>query len=470
MPEHITPPPGDESLFETPESLLNITPEQAALHDELAHLTRMSRSQEPAAVIDALGVLHSEYRQSITPADPPTPITDLLGGVLDDVAHRYQVKRETGRPYMGHSTGYPQLDSKIGGLEPGRITMMMAEPGAGKTTFSNQMAYTLAANGVPVLYCSYENSPADLTMKQLARIAGKNPGMIQQGNVAPADLEGAYNTLRKTAGPRLHYLNGNTNTNPATLLEALQAIQATAPGVAPVVIVDYLHAMARASTAALGDDMRHRVGSISRLLIELAKSAGAHVWAISSASRSNGGGRGESGYGKMDMARLKESGDLEFDSDHVIALEKVHGTTSLNTDYLTLRVLKNRHGVIGDVPLERNTTNLAITERGSEPGTITHPGNGYAGAVKTGWKQTGTPPRTPRDIADAPDLNTNPVAILDWINYTLGAGTLPESEITTKAKALGIDLDTLEWVRQHHAIERETIDGVVQWRIPPTPA
>lgn len=390
MTEHTTPPPGDESLFETPESLLELTPEQAALFDRLAHITRMSRSSEPAAVIDALGVLQAEYRQTITPADPPTPITDLLGGVLDDVAHRYQVRQETGRPYMGHRTGYPQLDSKLGGLEPGRITLMMAEPGAGKTTFSNQMAYTLAANGVPVLYVSYENSAADLTLKQLARIAGKSPRMIQQGNVAPADLQGAYTTLRNTAGPRLHYMSGNASTDPAGLLEALQTIQGTAPGVAPVIVLDYLHAMARASSAALGDDMRHRVGSISRLLIEVAKTAGAHVWAISSASRNNGGKRGESGYGQMDMARLKESGDLEFDSDHVLALEKVPDSTSYTTDYLNLRILKNRHGEVGTVPLQSDQTTLAISERDNDhTGSITTPGNGYTDAVRAGFSAGG---------------------------------------------------------------------------------
>lgn len=379
--------PGNEPLFETPESLLEMTPEQAALFDRLAHITRMSRSSEPQDVIDALAALQSEYRQSLTPAEPPASITDLLASVLDDVQHRYETRQATGVPYMGHSTGITKLDNLLGGLEPGRITMMMAEPGAGKTTFTNQMAYTLAANGVPVLYCSYENAPADLTLKQLTRIAGKSVYLVQRGNVDPHELEAAYRTLIRTAGPRLHYLNGNTTTDPAGLLEALQPIQATAPGVAPVVIVDYLHAMARRSSVALGADIRQKVGRVSQLLIELAKTAGAHVWAISSASRSNGGKRGESGYGQMDMARLKESGDLEFDADHVLALEKVD-STSLNTDYLNLRVLKNRHGESGTVSLERNKTSLAITERDGGP-TIGDRHESLTEAVRAGFSAGG---------------------------------------------------------------------------------
>ena len=69
-----TTTPGNESLFETPETLLELTPEQAALWDRLSQLARMSRSSEPGTVIEALGALHSEYRETLTPADPPTPM------------------------------------------------------------------------------------------------------------------------------------------------------------------------------------------------------------------------------------------------------------------------------------------------------------------------------------------------------------------------------------------------------------
>ena len=383
MDENTISPPGNESLFETPETLLELTPEQAALFDRLASLARMSRSSEPGTVIEALGALHSEYRETLTPADPPTPITDLLAGVLDDVQHRYETRQSTGQPYMGHRTGFDHLDNLIGGLEPGRISVLLAAPGAGKTTLSNQMAYTLAANGVPVLYCSYENAPANLTLKQLARIAGKSPSNITRGGVSPHELKGAYQTLQATAGPRLHYLNATAATGPDTLAISLQAVQATAPDTPPVVILDYLQAMARATDrAAIGDDMRNRTGTVSRLLVELAKSAGAHVWAISSVSRGNAGKDGK--YGDLDMSRAKESGDVEFDADHVLTLQKAgDGAISYHTDALTLGVGKNRHGETGAVSLQRDRTSLEITERETDT-TLT--GMSYSDTVKAGWK------------------------------------------------------------------------------------
>lgn len=388
MTEHTAQHPDDHQLFETPETLLGVTPEQAEIHERAAHIARLALTHEPAAVVEALGALHSESRAQLTPADPPVPITDLLGGVLDDVAHRYQVRQETGQPVMGHSTGITHLDNLLGGLEPGRISILLAAPGAGKTTFSNQMAYTLAANGVPVLYVSYENAPADLTLKQLARIAGKSPKMIRRGNVPPGDLQAAFNTLRSTAGPRLHYLNANANTGPDTLAVALQAIQETTPGVPPVIVLDYLQAMARAADRALGDDMRNRTGNVSRLLTDLAKAAGAHIWAISSVSRGNGGKNGK--YDDLDMSRAKESGDLEFDADHVITLQpaKADGDNiSYHSEPLTLGVVKNRHGETGTVALERDPGTLAITERETTVSTLT--GGSYADAVRAGWKQTG---------------------------------------------------------------------------------
>lgn len=378
---------GDTPLFETAETLLGLTPEQARLFDELARLARMSRAHDPAAVIDALGELYRAYRETLAPATAPMPVADLLGGILADVADRYETRRATGRDVMGHSTGYSHLDNLLGGLEPGRISILLAAPGAGKTTLSNQLAYTLAANGVPVLYCSYENAPADLTLKQLARIAGKNPKQIRRGNVPPHELEGAYRTLQATAGARLHYLNGTAATGPDTLATTLQAVQATAPGVAPVVILDYLQAMARASDRALGDDMRHRTATVSRLLTDLSKSAGAHVWAISSVSRGSGGKDGKYS-GDLDMSRAKESGDLEFDADHVLTLQPATGDTPSYTHTgLTLAVVKNRHGETGAVALQRDQATLAITERDATVTTLT--GKTYAETVQAGWKNAG---------------------------------------------------------------------------------
>lgn len=383
MSDHTVTLADDPPLFETAETLLELTPEQARLFDDLARLARMSRAHDPAQVIEALGALHAAYRETVAPADPPAPITDLLGGVLADVAHRYETRKATGRDVMGHGTGYDHLDNLLGGLEPGRISILLAAPGAGKTTLSNQLAYTLAANSVPVLYCSYENAPADLAMKQIARIAGKAPGMIRRGLVPPSELEGAYRTLVQTAGPRLHYLNGTAATGPDTLATALQAVQATAPGVAPVVILDYLQAMARASDRALGDDMRNRTGTISRRLTDLAKAAGAHVWAISSVSRGNGGKDGK--YSDLDMSRAKESGDLEFDADHVLTLQKnTTDAPSLITDSFVLTVVKNRHGETGAVSLQRDRATLAITQRETDSTTLT--GKSYGETIRAGWK------------------------------------------------------------------------------------
>lgn len=388
MSEHA----GDTDLFETDETLLGLTPEQAALHGRLAHLTRMSRAHDPATVIDALGELHRAYRETLAPATAPTPVADLLGSILADVADRYETRRATGRDVMGHSTGYSHLDNLLGGLEPGRISILLAAPGAGKTTLSNQLAYTLAANGVPVLYCSYENAPADLTMKQLARIAGKNPKQIRRGNVSPHELEGAYRTLQATAGARLHYLNGTAATGPDTLAAALEAVQATALGVAPVVILDYLQAMARASDRALGDDMRHRTATVSRLLTDLAKEAGAHVWGISSVSR--GPSKDGNKYSEVGLGSGKESGDLEFDADHVLTLQpprdggsEAGGAISYTMDALTLAVVKNRHGETGAVALQRDQATLAITERDTTVTTLT--GKTYAETVRAGWKHAG---------------------------------------------------------------------------------
>ncbi|HEV2121350.1 MAG TPA: DnaB-like helicase C-terminal domain-containing protein [Chloroflexota bacterium] len=75
--------------------------------------------------------------------------------ILSDLRTRGRVAHfeRTGSTIMGHATGLSRLDDLLGGLEPGRVTILQAAPGTGKTVLSNQIAYHVAAHaGAPVLY------------------------------------------------------------------------------------------------------------------------------------------------------------------------------------------------------------------------------------------------------------------------------------------------------------------------------
>ena len=310
------------------------------------------------------------------------PAPSYLDSVLEDID-----RRQEHPGIMGHSLGLGSepgsLDDLLGGLEGGRVTTLLAAPATGKTTFSNQIAWTIASTGVPVLYVSYENEVSDLIKKTLARLSGVNPSFIDRGQLKDDQYERVAEAARTftSKGNSLYYLSGTAGTTVEAIRAAVVSIKNRHPKAgSPLVFVDYLQQMAR--TAGGREDIRVRVGMVSRGLTDLAKEHNAHVWAISSMNRdSYKNGKSEAG-----MASGKESGDIEFDAAHVLTLTPGTDTQApnANTDLLTLKVVKNRYGRTGNIELHRDKATLRIAPA-SGP-RLVHPNGSAASRVQNGWK------------------------------------------------------------------------------------
>jgi len=369
-----------EHVWETPEDIFDDDPKRAAKLDALASQLRGANARPWPETLDALGAFLKDERDAAAATQPLMPAASLLPAVFDDIQSRYEHRRETGEDAMGHSTGFPRLDRILGGLDRGRMSVMLAAPGAGKTTFSNQLAHTIASSGSPVVYVSFENSADDLTLKQIARIAGKSASEIRRGRVAPESLQSAYQTFHTGAGQRLFYVTGTTGTTLESVEVALEQLRRTWPATYPVVVIDFLQRLATsASITGRGaglDDMRGRVGLISQQLRTLALETGAHIWAISSTNRA----AYNSEKATPGLASARESGDIEFAADAVVtlALGKSDGL-SMTADPLMLTVVKNRHGETGSVGITRDRLTLRMAET-----TVTVTAT-YADSVRTGW-------------------------------------------------------------------------------------
>lgn len=369
-----------EHVWETPEDIFDDDPARAEKLEMLARRLRGANARPWPETLDALGAFLKDEREVAAATQPLMPAAALLGSVFDDIAQRYQHRQETGEDAIGHSTGFPRLDEILGGLDRGRMSILLAAPGVGKTTFSNQLAHTVAASGSPVVYVSFENSADDLTLKQIARIAGKSASEIRRGRVDPQTLQGAYETFSTGAGQRLFYVTGTAGTTLESVEAALTQLQRAYPDTHPVIIIDFLQRLATsASIAGRGaglDDMRGRVGLISQQLRTLALETGAHIWAISSTNRA----AYDSDKAKPGLASARESGDVEFAADHVITLApgKSDGL-SMTADPLMLDVVKNRHGETGGVGITRDRQTLRMAE------TIATLKATYSDGVRAGW-------------------------------------------------------------------------------------
>jgi len=320
------------------------------LAEALERLAAGLYSETPAAELAAVLEEEAARAQAAireTQAGALTWAADLLGEVLADAEQRRRQREQTGKPTIGISTGLTRLDALLGGFETG-LYIMAGGPGVGKTTFALQLAVT-ATREVPVIYVTFENSPANMTLKALAARAGVNTQDVARGF---ADL----NALRKAAeewrpiGERLAMIEGTGRLTVEQVRALARRAMNKHKAERVLIIVDYLQLWAKAAESLRGmATVRERVEVMGNALRELAVRLNSPVLAIANQNRAVGD-YGKGGAAALDS--LKESGDLEYMADVALFLtrdDKRHATPPARA--LTLTVAKNRHGDTGSVNL-----------------------------------------------------------------------------------------------------------------------
>ncbi len=82
-------------------------------------------------------------------------------------------------------TGFARLDQALGGgLQPGRLMIVLGAPGKGKTTLANQIAEHVASACRPVVYVTMEDPAWALLAKTIARMGRLDYGAVLQGRAA----------------------------------------------------------------------------------------------------------------------------------------------------------------------------------------------------------------------------------------------------------------------------------------------
>ncbi|MBI4797632.1 MAG: DNA repair protein RadA [Desulfarculus sp.] len=95
--------------------------------------------------------------EATAPASPAAP---------GPAAQPLALKQARGRPEMRTMSGLGELDRVLGGgLVPGMVTLVGGEPGIGKSTLMLQLAASLGAGGLPVLYVAAEESARQVGLR-----------------------------------------------------------------------------------------------------------------------------------------------------------------------------------------------------------------------------------------------------------------------------------------------------------------
>lgn len=257
-------------------------------------------------------------------------LADLLPDVIDTAQHGQT-------SVLG--TGWPDLDRLIGGLAPGRLVLVGARPGVGKSVMGTNLALHFAAHHEhAVLLASMEMPESEVGQRMLAAYAGVNLTGLQMGTTDERSWARIAEHTERLAALPITVDDAPSQTLPA-IRRAARNLQRQRDDLA-LIVVDYLQLVRPSDTRV---NRAEQVTEISRGLKLLARETGACVVAMAQVNREGA----KNADGRPRLTDLREGG-VENDADQVILMHQ----PDEEIPELELFVEKNRHGPKGIARLQ----------------------------------------------------------------------------------------------------------------------
>lgn len=287
----------------------------AALVQRLLGLSPVPEPEAAALIIRASDLtarrdLLSALGTGTAATNDRKPLMDVIGGLHETTARLQQAAGTAwGAPLTAYraelldgliqvdrptvATPFPTLNDLLGGgLHGGKLYVLAAPPGGGKTTLATQIADHAAANRIPVCYVALEMGRGQLFDYALARHIGMNSSKVEARNYRHSEpdrerLAAAALDYLDTVAPWLSVIEGDWETT-AGLLKAW-VVQARArygiTATAPVLLcVDYLQLLNTGNEKLDGGGQENETAKVSQLAVQvkqLARDTGAAVLALS---------------------------------------------------------------------------------------------------------------------------------------------------------------------------------------------
>ena len=314
----------------------------AAVSQEIAALCA-----DPSADPDALA---QHAASELTQGAMDCRAIDMPGALMQFVDAIDNAK--TGRVY----TGLAALDRLTGGLRGGKMVVLGARPGVGKTALALQMAVHAARHTGPVLLVSLEMDAAEIVSRMVAAESGVDLQALESGELTEEQARRA-----SACYPAISALPIRMAQNTCTPMQVRREAMAMQNSCGlSMVVIDYLQLMRS------DEKMKSRyeeVTAISREIKLLAMDLHVPILALSQFNRQS-----EGGYGKKKsmptMAEAKDSGAIEQDANLFLVQyapeepaeegpdwQAYHMCKANGWEWQVLKVEKNRQGRTGAIPM-----------------------------------------------------------------------------------------------------------------------
>jgi replicative DNA helicase len=262
----------------------------------------------------------------------------------------YENLKELERParakgeITGVSTGFPSLDSRLLGLQPGQLVILAARPGMGKTALALNWAVAASKQTtLPVAVFSYEMMYAELSMRLLASEACIDARKLKTKDFNEMDLRSISGAIQKLSNIPI-YINDNGSTNLLDIRSYCRKIKSER-GLA-MIVIDYIGLM---PIHVKKQSREQEIAEISRGLKMLANELEVPIIALSQLNRSSTSRTDR----RPQLQDLRESGSLEQDANIVVLIhrEEYYDANTPKKGIAEIIIAKNRNGEPGTVEL-----------------------------------------------------------------------------------------------------------------------
>ena len=271
-----------------------------------------------------------------------TPISDVIIDVYDRLAEL--AASDSAIP--GLSTGLPDVDMAISGLNKSDLILLAARPGMGKTSMAlNILLDAGKKSGKQVAFFSLEMSREQLALRLISSECFVDNKKLVTGKLTDDDWDKIAVAADSLNQSRI-LIDDDSSVTVADINAKCRRVEDLG-----LVVIDYLQLMQSAGgKTRQGDNRQQIVSDISRSLKIMAKELNVPVLCLSQLSRAN-----ESRTDKRPMlSDLRESGAIEQDADIVMFLyrEGYYNKDTENPNLAECIVAKNRHGETRTIELQ----------------------------------------------------------------------------------------------------------------------
>lgn len=255
----------------------------------------------------------------------------------------------------GLTTPWPDLDWKLHGLHPGRLYTVGGRPGGGKSVvLANIGAHFALKHRAPVFFSTLEMPSHELLSRIVAAQAHISQTNLMTSQLSESDWQ---NLANKHAD--LSSMPMRISDRPHQTLRSIRTEARTMKrkGGLGLIVVDYLQLLTPPDRKL---NRYQQIGDLTRGLKQLAMELEVPVLTASQLARPR-----EGKNPKPTLSDLRESGDIEQDSDVVLLLHHQDEDDQWNID---VHVAKNRSGPKGPVSLTFDTTRARMRSVVRNPG------------------------------------------------------------------------------------------------------